>query len=96
MERQKKILKEFKKICDCVACVKNYPLIPNLRSDGERSIMFEHRRFEKVLDLEDDDINSFRNFFKSNCHYINDNFHKFPCQEVALRMSMNLYLLNKD
>ena len=91
MERQEKILRLYKFKCECVACVKKYPMIRQQKIISNRSIIDADYGLQLArTDNETDPIKAYH----ENCKYIQNNFDKFPCQEISVKILTNALLLH--
>lgn len=84
-ERQR-LLKRFSFICDCKACVNDYPEMSDLvRHDMD----FVDPKFSEMS------VEAAIEEFKKNCKYIQDNFKNHPCYETTMTMIHNDHLLHQ-
>lgn len=82
-KRQKSLLRGYKFDCDCIACIKYFPLLKDLKKN-DPSFVLPH-----IPITVEERIQVFRN----NCKYIERNFHHYPSFEICTLIAKNLWLL---
>ena len=91
MERQEKILKLYKIKCECVACVDNYPMYHQQKIISKRSVIDANYALQLALtDNETDPIKAYH----GNCQFIQNNFDRFLCREISMKILTNSILLH--
>jgi len=90
-ERQKLIFDQYKFICDCEACTKDYPPIEGLPMfDQEFWKVERFNAFLTGLTIEE----AIKEF-NENCDYITQKFDRYPCMELVMIENRNKNLLFK-
>lgn len=84
LERRQELMRKFGYECNCDACVHDYPVARDLK---EIDLSFVYDDISKI------DEETAKEMFKSNCDYINENFHNFPSKELCYLMSVNVLCL---
>ena len=86
LEERKQGLADYKFICDCIACIEDYPKLENLPK--VELCGFEEPRTEKTS--KEDAIK----LFKINCNLIEKNIKKHPSYEIMKLIAINDALLH--
>lgn len=85
-ERQQNLMKEYGFLCQCEACVNDWPTARNLNCQDPGYI------FDTSDLLARDRPAAISKFYK-NCSYINKKHQNYPCKELCFAMAVNTYKL---
>ena len=85
-EERQNLLKRFSFTCDCEACVKNFPLVAQLKRHDEKFVepKFKTLKVKEAVDQ-----------FKKNCEYIKSHIEDHPSYETTMLSIHNDHLLHQ-
>lgn len=92
--RQTKLLKEYKFLCDCEACIGNYPTPPNLPSKDFKLFKFAMKSNDEILNLMPSQA---MKRYRECCKLLDKFNHNFPCMELCvLQKCIATFLLKQS
>jgi SET domain len=92
-ERQARLLKEFGFVCECEACVGNFPTPPALNFKNQKLLKFAQKADSDMVRLP---LGRAMKKFWECCEMINKHHQTFPCFELSLmQKTISLFLLRQ-
>lgn len=92
LDRQREIFYNFQLKCDCVARVKNYPMLSQQKFTSQSLV--NDASFRRIRAKHVNGIIAVK-MYKENCEYIDEHFDESPCKEITLTVFTNSQLLRR-